>query len=134
RVARRVAGRAVRRQERHAAEAGIDLDRLPAPDSSPGPDPDADRLLHAELDRLPERYRVPVLLCFFEGLTHAEAARRLGWPAGTLAGRLARAKDLLARRLSRKGLGLAAVALAVPGGSFVGGTARAATAFAVGGP
>src|SRR5205823_11283594 len=83
-----------------------------------------------EVDRLPEHYRVPVLLCFFEGLTHTEAARRTGWPVGTVAGRLARAKEVLARRLSRRGIGLAAVALGVPAGSFVGGTAQAATAFA----
>jgi hypothetical protein len=73
---------------------------------------------------------VPVLLCFFEGLTHAEAARRIGWPVGSVAGRLARAKELLARRLSKKGVGVAAVMLGVPAGSFVGTTAQAAVAFA----
>jgi RNA polymerase sigma factor (sigma-70 family) len=65
--------------------------------------------LHAEIDRLPERYRVPVVLCDLEGLTHEQAARHLGWPVGTLKTRLARARDLLRGRLSRRGLDLPAV-------------------------
>ena len=44
---------------------------------------------------LRRKFREPVVLCFFEGHTHAEAAARLGWPIGTVASRLARAKDLL---------------------------------------
>ena len=40
------------------------------------------RLLHEEIDRLPERYRVPVVLCDLEGLTYEQAARQLGWPVG----------------------------------------------------
>ena len=73
------------------------------PESEAGPDEVA--TLCVEVDRLPEPYRIPVLLCFFEGLTHAEAAQRTGWPIGTVAGRLARAKELLARRLSHMGVG-----------------------------
>ena len=69
-----------------------------------------------------------MLLCFFEGLTHAEAARRTGWPVGSVAGRLARAKELLARRLSKKGVGVATVTLGVPAGSFIGSTAAAEAA------
>src|SRR5262249_38684079 len=44
-----------------------------------------------ELTRLPEKYRLPLLLCGLEGVTHAEAGRRLGWPKGTVAGRVSRA-------------------------------------------
>ena len=40
--------------------------------------------LHEEIDRLPEQYRVPVVLCDLQGLTHEKAARHLGWPVGTL--------------------------------------------------
>src|SRR5262245_15780102 len=132
RIARRVSMRLARQHARRPV-ASAQLDRLAAP-SPAGVAADEAAAVCAEIDRLPERYRVPVLLCFFEGLTHAEAARRTGWPLGTVAGRLARAKDLLAQRLSRRGVTLGAVALPVAGGSFVGSTARAATAVAAGSP
>ncbi len=129
RVARRIAVRLAKdRARRPATSEG--LDRVPGASLESQVPPDELTALCAEVDRLPERYRVPVLLCFFEGLTHAEAARRTGWPVGSVAGRLARAKDLLARRLSRKGIGLASIVLAIPAGSFVGATARAGAAFA----
>jgi hypothetical protein len=133
RVSRRIAVRMAKGRARRAANS-TGLDRVP--DATPALDtaPDEVEALCAEVDRLPERYRIPILLCFFEGLTHAEAARRTGWPVGSVAGRLARAKDILARRLSRKGVGVAAIVLGVPAGSFVGPTAQAASAFAARNP
>lgn len=130
RVARRVSARAARRRVVPSIPID-DLDALPAP-AAPELDADAELVVQEEVARLPDRYRGPVLLCFFEGLTHAEAARRLGVPTGTVAGRLARAKRTLADRLTRRGVSpavLAPVAVAV-GPSFVGATARAAAAFA----
>ena len=52
------------------------------------------------------------MLCYFEGLTHDEAASRMGCPLGTVKGRLSRARDLLRRRLTRRGVALSAAALA----------------------
>lgn len=131
RVARRVAIRAARRAVLPTIP-NADLDAIPGAEPTSAPDPERDRVLHEELARLPDVYRSPVLLCFFEGLSHADAARRLGWPVGTVAGRIARAKDLLAVRLLRRGVTLSlltpvGVAVAAP---FVTATARAAVAFA----
>ena len=67
--------------------------------------------LHEELDRLPHALRVPIVLCYLEGLTHAEAARRLRWPVGTVRSRMARARGLLRSRLTRRGLAYAGVAI-----------------------
>jgi RNA polymerase sigma factor (sigma-70 family) len=70
-------------------------------------------LLDQELNRLPDKYRVPVVLCELEGRPRQEVARQLGWPPGTLSCRLARAKALLAKRLARHHLALVGGALGV---------------------
>ena len=68
-------------------------------------------MLHDEVGRLPATYRAPIVLCYFEGLTHEEAANRLRWPVGTLSVRLRRARKLLEERLTRRGLALASAAV-----------------------
>jgi RNA polymerase sigma factor (sigma-70 family) len=72
---------------------------------------DLELLVHHEVARLPEKYRAPTVLCYLEGLTHERAADQLGWPVGTVRGRLARARDLLRTRLSGRGIS-AAIGLA----------------------
>jgi RNA polymerase sigma factor (sigma-70 family) len=72
---------------------------------------DRESLIQHELARLPEKYRAPIVLCYLEGLTHERAAEQLGWPIGTVRGRLSRARDLLRARLTRRGI-MASAAMA----------------------
>ena len=78
--------------------------------SRPTPRPDAQfetpHVIHDELGRLPARLRAPIVLCYLEGLTHDLAARQLDCPVGTVRSRLARARDLLHQRITRRGLTL----------------------------
>lgn len=62
------------------------------------------RALDQEISRLPERFQIPVVLCYLEGKSVSETALLLGWPRGTVASRLARARQYLRTRLARRGL------------------------------
>jgi RNA polymerase sigma factor (sigma-70 family) len=69
-------------------------------------------ILDEEVGRLPERLRLPLILCYLEGQTNEEAARQLGCPVGTVFSRLAKGRTILRNRLTRRGLTLSAGALA----------------------
>jgi WD40 repeat protein len=66
-------------------------------------------IIDIEIGRLPDRYRLPVILCGLEGMTRDEAAAQLGWTVGGVKGRLERARELLRRRLASRGLTLPVV-------------------------
>jgi RNA polymerase sigma factor (sigma-70 family) len=126
RVAHRIAvklHRQARRRGGHERQ-GLDLDALPGQAARPDTAAAGEvrRLLHAEVERLPDKYRAPVVLCYLEGCSNEEAAAQLGWPRGTVSGRLARARELLRRRLERFGLPATAGAAL----TFLSGEATAA--------
>jgi HlyD family secretion protein len=69
--------------------------------------------IQEEVDRLPEKYRAPIILCYLEGLTHEEAASQLRVPVGTVKIRLSRGRERLRGRLIRRGLAPALIASAL---------------------
>ncbi len=96
--------------------------RAAKPPQSPALNPEGGDLgpvIHQELDRLPERYRAPIVLCCLEGLTREQAAGQLGWRMGTLQSRLARGRERLRGRLIKRGVapgvGIAAAILSQEG-------------------
>ncbi len=111
-VAYRVAGcaRAARiRRTAHEQTAARTAGRYTTPDEPNDWAP----LLREEIAGLPEKFRLPLVLCYLDGLAQDEVARRLGWPIGTVRSRLARGRDRLRRRLILRGVTPAIAATAV---------------------
>jgi RNA polymerase sigma factor (sigma-70 family) len=127
-VARSVAQRARRASARRASHE----QQAPARSAEPGDRPERDEVravLDEEIARLPRRYRLPLILCHLDGRSQAEAAAELRWTPGMVRGRLARAREILRARLTRRGIAAPAVlagALVVPG-SLIAATVRAAS-------
>jgi RNA polymerase sigma factor (sigma-70 family) len=105
RVATKARGRAEQRQAREK-QLGT-RSRADSYGDSPGWELRA--VLDEELQRLPDKYRAPLVLCYLEGKTNAEAAHELGWPAGSMSSRLARGRALLRERLTHLGLVLSGI-------------------------
>ncbi|HEV3260671.1 MAG TPA: sigma-70 family RNA polymerase sigma factor [Gemmataceae bacterium] len=110
-VAYRIALHAKARAANSGAAAGAMQD-VPAAE---GPDEDVWQqvrpLLDEAIQRLPEKYRTPIVLCYLQGKTNREAAAQIGCPIGTVCTRLARARGLLRRQLARHGVALSAALL-----------------------
>jgi polysaccharide biosynthesis/export protein len=118
-VACRVAARArVEAARRRAAERRAAMRLVKAVEPPEASEADRDEfgpIIQDEVRRLPEKYRAVVVLCYWKGLTHEQAADQLGCPVGTVRSRMARARSRLHRRLTRRGLapfsGMVAAAL-----------------------
>ena len=115
RIARKAKGQLVRQRKNEESDNVIRADSGP---EVPPADArliarEAAEALHEEIDRLPRSFRLPIVLCYFEGLTLDEAARRLSWPNGTVRSRLARGRGKLRAGLTRRGVVLPAAALSV---------------------
>jgi RNA polymerase sigma factor (sigma-70 family) len=112
-VAYRTALEARRRTHRlHAREQQVSA--MPHPLAPAEPDGhELQSLLDQELSRLPEKYRVPVVLCELQSRPRKEVAKQLRLAEGTLSSRLAAARKMLARRLARHGLAFSTGGLAL---------------------
>ncbi len=87
------------RRERHERRAALLRNEACSP-----VDDELGRVLHEEIDRLPDRFRAPLVLCDLQGRTHEQAARHLGWPIGTVKSRHSRGRERLRQGLERRGL------------------------------
>ncbi len=146
-VARRVAVRARKNAARREStwcettEMKASLTQTQQHPQAQSTTPEELEALHQELDRLPEKYRSVLVLCHLESRTHAEAARLLNCPAGTVSARVSRARERLRARLARRGFALSVTAAAALGGEtswalppagLAESTTKAALAFAAG--
>jgi RNA polymerase sigma factor (sigma-70 family) len=111
----RVAYRVAMKAKLSAARRAARENRAAQSGEAVEPEPEAEvswrevrPVLDEELNQLPEKYRAPLVLCYLQGKTYTEAARELGWNPGTLSGRMAHGRDLLRKRLVRRGITMTA--------------------------
>ena len=132
----RVRATAAKRRRREAQVVN-----MPEPQMEEVVDADLQRVVDEELSRLPDHYRGVIVLCELEGMTRKAAARQLGIPEGSVASRLARARKMLAKRLTQRGVVLSgSVAAVLSAGSasasaphdLVASTIKAASLLAAG--
>src|SRR5262249_49829935 len=108
RLATRMKAAALRRQKREVAL----VEPLPSEPVPEGEAEDLGPILYEEIGRLPDKYRIPFVLCYLEGKTNEQTAQELGCPHGTVFSRLARARERLRHRLKRRGVVVSSAALA----------------------
>jgi RNA polymerase sigma factor (sigma-70 family) len=141
-VAHRTALRARARSRKYGASA-FPVTDIPARADREGPVwRELRPLLDEAIQRLPERYRTPIILCYLEGNSYREAAASIGCPVSTLSTRLMRARELLRRHLCRRGITLPATVVAAvlaeqtlaaaPAAGLVEASVNAATSLALG--
>lgn len=131
--------------KKHAAKRRRHERQAPVSSSDPPDDltwKELRTVLDAELASLPEKFRLPLILCYLEGQSQEEAARQLSWSKRTLMRRLEEARSALGRRLTRKGFAWSAalsgvllsdcVAPAALSSRFIGSTVEAAASALVG--
>ena len=126
RVAARARVDAARRQKAEQRAALRVVEAVDQADENPV-NKDFSPVVQEEVRRLPEKYRAVVVLCYWQSLTHEQAAAQLGCPLGTVHSRLRRARKLLHRRLTRRGLApLAGVVATALEGSLASASTLAA--------
>jgi RNA polymerase sigma-70 factor (ECF subfamily) len=103
-VAYRTAVKARGRTARQRACERQAADMLPAVPDQPDDGRQVFEVLDEELNLLPERYRILLVLCYLQGKTHEQAARELGYPVGSMSWRVGRAREALRKRLSHRGM------------------------------
>lgn len=120
-VACRIARKARGRISRRVVQERTTMPQETKPDSqSPGSELEWRDLLSVmdeELQQLPNKYRLPLVMCYLSNMTNEEAAAKLGWPAGSMSYRLAKAREMLQQRMERRQRSLPAgffASLAVP--------------------
>ncbi len=142
-VAYRTAVKARGRTAKHRACERQAAGMVSPTDEQPEDGREVLEVLDEELNLLPERYRILLVLCYLQGKTHEQAARELGYPLGSMSWRLGRARDALRKRLSHRGLafpagilalllGQGAARAAAVSAELAASTAKAAVGFAVG--
>ena len=107
RTAYRVALRARQRMDKQSVRETTGVEWLPDDTSANVVWRDVRPILDEEINRLPEKYRIPFIRCYLEGCTNEEAAVEMGCPLGTIHSRLAWARERLRERLTRRGVTLA---------------------------
>ncbi len=98
-VATRARAGVLRRRGRETPMIGLEASAEPDSTHLSG----IGQVLDQELSRLPVKYRVPLVMCYLRGQTHDQAAAELSWPVGTVRSRMARGRELLKERLTRRG-------------------------------